>query len=49
MTYKNGYIYIGEWKNGYKHGKGVYINSKSQDKFEGEFKRKSRRKRAGII
>ena len=36
--YKNNFIYIGEWKNNMREGKGTYYNPFTKDKYEGEFK-----------
>ena len=37
MTYANGSVYEGEWKNGKKHGKGVKINEDGT-KYDGDYK-----------
>ena len=36
--YQNQFIYIGEWKNDMREGKGVYYNPFTKEKYEGEFK-----------
>ena len=36
--YKMNFIYIGEWKNNMREGKGIYYNPFTKEKYEGEFK-----------
>ena len=36
--YKNQFIYIGEWKNDMREGRGVYYNPLTKEKYEGYFK-----------
>lgn len=36
MSFSNGDMYEGEWKNGKKHGKGVY-HFNNQSVYEGDF------------
>ncbi|UQZ89024.1 hypothetical protein C4J81_07355 [Deltaproteobacteria bacterium Smac51] len=38
MVYTNGDVYEGEFKNGYRHGRGVYHWRESGNKYEGEWR-----------
>jgi hypothetical protein len=38
FLYKNGDIYCGDWVNGRREGKGMYIMWPSRARYEGEFK-----------
>jgi len=41
FTWENGSSYVGEWKDGKKHGQGTYTSGKGEgegDKYVGEFK-----------
>lgn len=35
MYYSNGDVYIGQWRNDWKHGKGI-MQYKNGDKYDGE-------------